>query len=190
MKRSIGARTIVYPAPVFVVGTYDGLGKPNAMTSAWSGICCSKPPCVSVALRKATYTYGNIIANKAYTISIPSQEYIKEADFFGVVSGRDTDKFKESGLTPVKSELVNAPYVGEFPFVLECELFQTIELGLHTMFVGEIKDVKVEDSAMGGDGTPDISKINPFFFSPEDGTYYGIGLYLAKAFNIGKTLKK
>ena len=72
MKISIGAKTIVNPAPVLIVGTYDKEGKPNAMTAAWGGICCSNPPCVTVSLRKATYSYGNIVANKAYTINIPS----------------------------------------------------------------------------------------------------------------------
>src|SRR5512136_1199407 len=88
MKKSIGAKTIVFPTPVFVVGTYDKAGNPNVMTAAWGGICCSKPPCVAVSLRKATYSYGNIIENKAYTISIPSATYVREADYYGISSGR------------------------------------------------------------------------------------------------------
>lgn len=83
MKKSLGAKTLVYPTPVFVVGTYDKAGKPNAMTASWGGICCSQPPCVAVSLRKATYTHGNILARKAFTISIPSEEYVKQADHFG-----------------------------------------------------------------------------------------------------------
>jgi flavin reductase (DIM6/NTAB) family NADH-FMN oxidoreductase RutF len=85
MKKSIGANTIVFPAPVFVVGTYDKDGKANAMTASWAGICCSKPPCIYVSLREATYTYGNIVSRKAFTVSIPSQKYIKQADYFGLV---------------------------------------------------------------------------------------------------------
>ncbi len=71
MKKSIGANTILYPTPVLIVGTYDKDGKPNGMTAAWGGICCSKPPCVTVSLRKATYSYGSIVESKAYTLSIP-----------------------------------------------------------------------------------------------------------------------
>ena len=76
MKKSLGAKTLVYPTPVFVVGTYDANGKPNVMTASWGGICCSQPPCVAVSLRKATATYGNIVARKAFTISIPSETYV------------------------------------------------------------------------------------------------------------------
>ena len=118
MKTSLGAKTLVYPTPVFIVGTYDSGGKPNAMAVAWGGICCSKPPCVSISVRKATYTYGNLVERKAFTISVPSREHVAAADYFGVVSGRDGDKFAAIGLTAVRSDLVDAPYVGEFPLVL------------------------------------------------------------------------
>jgi flavin reductase (DIM6/NTAB) family NADH-FMN oxidoreductase RutF len=189
MKKSLGAKTIVYPAPVFIVGTYDKDGRPNAMNAAWAGICCSVPPCVAVSLRQATYTYGNIIEQKAFTVSIPSRDFIREADYFGIVSGRTEDKFSHTGLTPVKSDLVHAPYVQEFPLVLECQLLHTLEIGLHTLFVGEIKDVKAEENMLGQDGKPDIEKIKPLIFSPTSMTYYGIGEYLGKAFSLGKEIK-
>ena len=73
MKSSLGAKTIVPIAPVWVVGTYDREGKPNVMTVAWGGVCCSSPPCIYVSLRKATLTYGNLVERKAYTVSIPSE---------------------------------------------------------------------------------------------------------------------
>src|SRR5512143_649892 len=99
------------------------------MTASWGGICCSQPPCVAVSLRKATCTHGNLLARKAFTISIPSEEYAKEADFFGLVSGRDTDKFAATNLTAVKSDLIDAPFVKEFPLVVECKLAHVFELG-------------------------------------------------------------
>jgi flavin reductase (DIM6/NTAB) family NADH-FMN oxidoreductase RutF len=190
MKRSVGAKMIVYPTPVFVVGTYDKDGKPNVMTAAWGGICCSKPPCVAVSLRKATYTYGNIMDQQAFTINIPSQEHVKEADYFGLVSGKNRDKFADTGLTPVKSDRVNAPYVKEFPMVLECKVLHTFEIGLHTQFVGEIIDVKVDESSAGENGIPDIEKVRPILFAPESLGYFGVGQYLGKAFSIGKQIKK
>lgn len=186
MKKSIGAKTIVYPTPVLIVGTYDKAGRPNVMTAAWAGICCSSPPCVAVSLRKATYTYGNIMAHKAFTISIPSEDYVKEADYFGLVSGKEVDKLAAAGLTPVKSDLVNAPYVEEFPLVLECRVLHTLEIGLHTQFVGEIMDVKAHEAVLGEKGMPDIEKVRPFLFAPESRGYYRIGSYLGKAFSIGR----
>ncbi len=190
MKKSIGAKTIVYPTPVFIVGTYDKAGKPNAMNAAWGGICCSAPPCVAVALRKATYTYGNIMEQKAFTVSIPSQEFVREADYFGLVSGREEDKFFQAGLTPEKSNLVNAPYVREFPLALECRLLHVLEIGLHTQFVGEILDVKVDVDVMESDDLPDIEKVRPLLFEPGKQRYYGLGAFLGKAFAIGKEIKR
>lgn len=188
MKESIGAKTIIYPTPVLVIGTYDKAGKPNVMTAAWAGICCSAPPCVGVSLRKATYTYGNIIERKAFTVNVPSENYAKEADYFGIASGRDADKISKAGLTPVRSEVVDAPYIKEFPLILECRLLQAIEIGLHTQFIGEILDVKVEEDMLGEGDLPDIEKVKPIMFTPESRKYYGIGKFIGKAFSIGRGL--
>lgn len=190
MKKSIGASTMIFPTPVLVVGSYDKTGKPNAMTVAWGGICCSQPPCMGISLRKATYTYANIVERKAFTINIATEPYVKEADYFGIATGKKVDKFATTGLTPVKSDLVDAPYIKEFPFILECKLLQTVEIGLHTQFIGEILDVKVDEDALGEDGLPDIGKIKPLVYAAEIRNYYGFGKFLGKAFSIGKNLHK
>jgi len=185
MKKSLGAKALAYPTPVFVVGTYDSQGKPNAMTASWGGICCSQPPCVAVSMRKATYSHGNIVARKAFTISLPSEDHVRQADYFGIATGRSADKFAAARLTPERSELVDAPYVREFPLVLECRLLHTFELGLHTQFVGEILDVKADESVLRKDGHPDIKKIRPLVFAPGSQEYYGIGAVVGHAFAIG-----
>ncbi|MGO9122626.1 MAG: flavin reductase family protein [Desulfomonilaceae bacterium] len=190
MKKSIGARTIIYPAPILVIGTYDREGKSNVMTAAWGGICCSSPPCVAVALRKATYTYGNIVVQQEFTINIPSESHVKEADYFGMVSGKSENKFAQAGLTPVKAETVNAPYVKEFPLILECKVIHTIEIGLHTQFIGQILDVKVDEEYLTPKGYPDIEKIKPFLFAVEASGYYGLGPYLGDAFSVGREIQK
>ena len=190
MKTSLGAKTILHPTPVLIVGTYDTQGKANVMTAAWGGICCSRPPCVAVSLREATYSFGCIVEQKAFTISIPSQTYAKEADYFGIVSGRETDKFAVTGLTPVRSELVMAPYVKEFPLVLECKLLHTIKIGLHTQFIGEIVDVKAEEAVLDQDGVLDLEKVKPIAFAPESSAYHAIGEFIGKAFAIGKEIQR
>ena len=190
MKESLGARPLVFPTPVWVVGTYDKQGRPDAMTAAWGAICCSKPPCVTISVQKIRYTYGNLMERKAFTVNVPSETYSKEADYFGIASGKKIDKFSATGLTPVKSDLVDAPYVKEFPLVLECILIHTHEIGLHTQFIGEIKDVKADKSVLDEKGLPDIEKVKPFTYVPEIRTYYGIGKYLGKAFSIGKEIKE
>jgi flavin reductase (DIM6/NTAB) family NADH-FMN oxidoreductase RutF len=189
MKQSLGARTLLYTHPVVVIGTYDRNGRPNAMTAAWAGICCSSPPCVAVSLQRPRHTHANIRETKAFTVNIPSEEYVREADFFGMVSGKDTDKFGKAGLTPVKGTAVNAPCVEEFPVVLECRLLHSFELGLHTQFVGEILDVRVEEGVLGPDGRPDMARVRPFVYDSARQEYYGIGRLIGKAFSAGRDLK-
>ena len=110
------------------------------MTIAWGGICCSKPPCVTVSVRKERHTYPAVLARKAFTVSVPSETYARQADYAGMASGAKVDKFAAMGLTPAKSDLVDAPYVQEFPLILECKLLQAIDLGAHTQFIGEIME--------------------------------------------------
>lgn len=189
MKQSLGAKTLLFPTPVLMVGTYDQAGKPNLMNAAWGGICCSQPPCVAVSLRKATYTHAAIVERKAFTVGIACEARMVEADYVGIASGRDVDKFTATGLTPVKSELVDAPYAAEFPVVLECRLLRIVEIGLHTQFIGEIVDVKADQAVLGNDGLPDITKIKPLVFDTAHKGYHGVGPSLGKAFTIGKKLQ-
>jgi flavin reductase (DIM6/NTAB) family NADH-FMN oxidoreductase RutF len=186
MKKSLGPKTLLYPTPVLVVGTYDARGKPNAMIASWGGICCSQPPCINISLRKATYSYACIVERKAFTVGIPDQEHIRQADYFGIASGRDTDKIAAAGLTPLRSELVDAPYIAEFPLTLECRLVHTADLGLHTLFVGEVVDAKIDAEALTPEGNVDIRKIHPFLFDPSARGYYGVGEFLGDAFSVGR----
>jgi flavin reductase (DIM6/NTAB) family NADH-FMN oxidoreductase RutF len=181
MKQSLGAKTLAVPTPVWLVGTFDEDERPNIMTAAWGGICCSRPPCVQVSLREATYSHGNIKKRKSFTINIPSDEYWREADYAGIVSGRDFDKITDLEWSVVKSGLVDAPYIDQCRLVIECRLKKTVELGLHTMFIGEIMDVKADLDAIT-DGKPDISRISPIIFSPGESGYFSIGGKLSKAF--------
>ena len=187
---SLGANTFAPITPVWVVGTYDHEGRPNVMTAAWAGICCSKPPCVYVSLRKATYTYGNLIERKAFTISFPSEAYVKEADYLGIVSGRDFDKFSTTRLTPVKSDLVDAPYVKEFPMVFECKVITIVDIGLHTEFIGEILDVKAHQSVLDENKMPDVGKVKPLVWSLANMSYRGVGKHVGQSFSIGKKVRK
>jgi len=187
VKQSLGAKTLIYPTPVLVVCSYHAAGRPNVMTAAWGGIACSKPPCVSVSLRAATATHGNIIARKAFTISLPSGAQAAAADYFGLVSGRKTDKFAATGLTPLRSELVDAPYVAEFPLIVECAVVQVHELGLHTQFIGEVKDVKIEEACLDAEGHVDVHKLDPLAFAPDTGTYFALGVLIGRAYSAGKT---
>jgi flavin reductase (DIM6/NTAB) family NADH-FMN oxidoreductase RutF len=187
MKRSLGPATLVLPTPVWVVGTYDSEGRPNVMTAAWGGVVCSKPPAVSVSLREATYSYANIVDRKAFTVSVPSAHQARQADFLGMASGRDVDKFAEAGLTATRSDLVDAPYVAEFPLCLECRLLHSLKIGLHTLFVGEIVDVRADEDVLV-DNIPAIGRINPLVFSVGEQAYFAVGDLVGPAFRMGRDL--
>ena len=189
MKKSVGAKTIVFPTPAFIVGSYDKEDKPNLMNAAWGGICCSKPPCVAVALREATYSFTNIMERMAFTVNIASEEMAMKADYCGMVSGKDVNKFESAGLTPVKSDLVEAPYIKEFPMALECRVIKTVDIGLHTQFIGEIMDIKCEEEMLNEDGLPDIKKIKPLIFDPAARNYYSVGPFVGEAFKMGGNIK-
>lgn len=189
MRRSLGAKTLLYPTPVLIVGTYDLQGRPNAMAASWGGICCSGPPCVAVAIRRSRYTYDNIVAKKEFTVSIPSEPYVAEADYLGTASGKDEDKFETTGLTPVRSEIVDAPYVKEFPLVLECRMLHMLDLGQHTQFIGEILDVKAEEDILDGDKV-DVEKLAPFWYAPGGSAYYDMGKKIGQGHLDGKRFAK
>ncbi|WP_342676247.1 flavin reductase family protein [Methanofollis sp. UBA420] len=190
MKRSCGARPLLYPHPVMIVCTYDADGNPDAMTAAWGGICSSNPPSVAVSIQKVRKTYENIQQQKAFTVCIPSAGHVAAADYFGIESGRHADKIATAGLTAVRSDLVDAPYVAEFPVVLECRLTGSMEVGVHTQFIGEILDVKVDESVLGPDGVPDLTKVMPFVYDSAGRAYHAVGPEIAKAFSAGLALKK
>ena len=190
MLTSLGPQAFISPAPVLLVGTYDESGHPNIMTAAWGGLCCSQPPCLSVSLRRSSWSCRSLQQKQAFTVSIPSRRMVGQADFAGLVSGRQEEKFQALGLTPQAGEHVDAPFVAECPVVLELLLRHTLELGSHIQFVGEIMDVKVSRECLSPEGLPDPTLIDALSFAPLTKEYYGIGEFVARAFAVGKTVKR
>lgn len=185
-KRSFGPKTMVFPHPVFVIGSYGADGRPNIATASWAGICCSQPPAVAVSWRPSRLTYENVMARRAFTVNIPGTAHARHADFAGIHSGRGVDKFAALGLTAVASPWVDAPAVAEFPVTLHCRLLHSFELGCHTQLVGEILELEVEEAALDEQGRPDIRRIDPLIYASGDRGYYGVGAFVAPAFSVGK----
>ena len=125
---------------------------------------------------------------RSFTISIPSETQAREVDYCGLASGSTTNKFARTHLTPVRSELVDAPYVKEAPLVVECRLVHTFELGLHTQFVGEVLDVKADPAVMREGGLVDILKVKPLIFTPDSREYYSVGRLVGSAFSMGENV--
>ena len=188
MKISLGAKPLALPSPVWVIGSYNSDQRPNIMVVSWGGICCTTPPCVAISMQKTRSTYTNIIEHNAFTISIPSRQHLVETDYAGIVSGINTDKFAATELTAVRSAIVNAPYVQEFPLILECELLHTIDIGSHTQFIARILDVKADEAVLGKNGLPTAEKVNPLISSSSDRAYYALGDYVERAYSPGMIL--
>ena len=183
MKRSLGAQVMPLPAPVWCIGTYDDAGRANMMTASWAGICCSDPPCLAVSIRRACHSHASVIARKAFTVNVPGQDQARIADYWGMVSGRDVDKLAAVGLVACRAATVDAPYVEEFPVVFECRLRATHELGLHTQFVGEVLDLRIDETMVDAAGHCDADRVRPFVLI--DG-YRGLGTHLGRPFSMGK----
>lgn len=190
MKKDLGSKDMVFPTPVFIVGTYNAEGVPNAMNVAWGGICGSNPPSVAIAIRKSRCTYDNINEKMAFTVNIPSEKHVAESDYFGMASGKNGNKLEQAGLTTIKSKILDAPIIQEFPFALECKVINQIENGQHIIVIGEILNVTVDEDCLGMDGEPDIEKIAPMLYNPAKVNYYGIGSKIEEAFSVGKKFMK
>ncbi len=187
-KRSLGAEPFLYPLPVLLVGTYDGQGKPNLMNAAWGGICGSEPVSLYVSIRPSRHTHDALLARKAFTVGIANTALAQAADYLGMASGKNADKFAVAGLTPIRAQKVDAPYAAECPVVLECALSKTVELGSHTMMIGAILDVKIDEDCLDENNAPVLAKIDPLIYDMGAKNYHQAGGMVAKAFNAGRAL--
>lgn len=182
MKKSFGAKTVIFPLPVLLIGTYDSTGRANLMTASWGGIVNSTPPMISVSVRRERHTYSALEQYKEFTISIPQTEKVAEADYCGIYSNANSDKIAELGLNPYKSDIINAPIFPEFPITLLCRVSQTVELGSHIMFVSEILDFQADEIVLD-DGKVSIEKIDPLLYDTISKSYYSIGTKVKKAYS-------
>ena len=156
--RTIGPTTYLSPIPSVLVGCADPANniKPNLITIAWAGVVCSKPPMVSVSIRKERYSHAIVSRTGEFTVNLIGQELLKAMDFCGVRSGRDMDKFSHLGLTAVPAPGLNSAVgIGEAPAFLSCKVRQVIELGSHDLFIGEVQQVSVAERYFRPDGSID-----------------------------------
>ena len=161
--RSIGATTYLCPTPTVLVGCAadDGWKRqesaaPNLITVAWTGICCSKPPMLSISLKPERYSYDLITQTGEFTVNLISEPLTRAMDFCGVKSGRDMNKFKTLGLHAIDAAPLSiAPALAEAPVYLPCRVRQTLPLGSHVMLVADILDVRVREPYFRADGSLD-----------------------------------
>ncbi len=167
---------MLYPLPAVMVSCADQNGNNNIITVAWCGTICTNPPMVSVSIRPERYSYSIIEKTKEFVINLTTEELAKAADFCGVRSGREVNKFKEMSLTPKKGEKVNAPMIEESPVNIECRLKEIIKLGSHDLFLAEVVGVQVDKRSINETGKFELNKTRPVVYS--HGEYYGLGTLL------------
>ena len=186
MRKNFGAKAILYPMPVLIIGSYDKNGIPNAMNAAWGGI--SEENEISICVSDDHKTAENILFTKAFTVSIADRKNVVQADYVGIISGNnEPDKIKKTGWHSIKSEFVNAPLFEELPVALECKL-KSYEKD-SCRLVGEIVNVCADESVLNDNGKIDLSKFKPITYDPVNHDYLTLGEKIGKAFSNGKMLK-
>lgn len=186
MRKNFGAKPMCYPMPVYIIGTYNADGTPNAMNAAWGGISEDKE--ISICVDATHKTAENLQARKAFTVSMATAKYMAACDYVGIVSGnKEPDKFAKAGFHAMKSEFVDAPLIAELPMALECKVISYDEESCR--LVGEIVNVCVDESVLGENGKVDVAKLQPITYDPMNHQYLVLGEKVGQAFQDGKTLK-
>ena len=167
------ASNMLYPVPAVLVGCRDEEERDNLMTAAWAGTICSDPVMVSVSIRKERFSHDIIENTGEFTISLTTTGLARAADYCGVRSGRDVDKFREMKLTKLESAQIRAPGVAESPVVLECRVKQILRLGSHDMFIAEVVNVSVDERFLDEKGRLELEKADLIAYS--HGEYFALG---------------
>lgn len=187
MKKQIKTTEAIFPMPVLLISTFNEDGTVNVMNAAWGTMV--ERDVVALNLTETHKTVQNIKARKGFVVHIADAKHVVEADYFGVVSGNTVaDKLAKSGMTFVKSELVDAPIINELPVAMECEFveYQSGETGLGV--IGKVVRTSVEEANLK-DGKVDIDSLEAIAFDPYTHGYYKVGGRVGEAFKDGLKLK-
>ena len=180
---------MIYPVPAVLVSAADREGNTNIFTAAWTGTICTNPPMAYISVRPERYSYHMIRETGEFVINLTTKELARAADYCGVRSGRDVDKWKEMKLTPVKGREVSVPLIGESPVNIECRVTEVKELGSHHMFLAQVVAVSVDEAYMDENGRCDLNASGLIAYS--HGQYRELGENLGGfGFSVQKNAKK
>jgi len=183
MKTQLGAVNALYPTPTTLVGALVN-EKPNFNTIAHIGIMDYTH--ISLGMGKKKYTSGGIKENKTFSVCLPSENLIKETDFCGIMTGKNTDK---AALFDIfYGDLETAPMISECPVCMECRLDRIVDFDTHEAIIGEVVQTWADESVLM-DGKVDIAGIKPLLFDMASKKYWALGDALGDCWNIGKQLK-
>lgn len=177
---------MIYPLPAVLVSCGRSIGESNLITVSWTGTICTDPAMCYISVRPERHSYEMIRDNMEFTINLTTQSIARATDWCGVKSGREYDKWKETGLTPEPGVKVSCPSVKESPLSIECRVKEIIPLGSHHMFVAEVLNVRAEESLIDPvTGAFDLGAAG--LVSYIHGAYYSQG---AKIGRFGWTVQK
>jgi len=163
----------LFPIGVFLISCGEIGKNANIVTMGWVISISSNPPLLGISLRKKRHSYELIKRSNDFVVNIPTREILKETDYCGNVSGRDVNKFKKTGLTPLPGKIVKSPFIKECPINLECKVIKDIELGDHNLIIGEVVSKSLDEKILNEKGKLDIKKMN--LFSYGSNRYFTIG---------------
>jgi flavin reductase (DIM6/NTAB) family NADH-FMN oxidoreductase RutF len=177
-KKNLAPNTLLYPVPVVLVSCVGNDSVPNIITIAWTGVICSDPPMVSISVRPSRFSHNLIQESQEFVVNLPTEKIIEETDFCGIVSGRKVDKFFQTKFTALPAQKVKAPLIKECPVNLECVVKNTITLGTHDMFLGEIVALHVDEDKLDAKGRVDVFALSPLAYCPTVSEYWSLGSQL------------
>lgn len=178
MRKNLGPKSIIYPEPVLIIGTYDEKGTPNAMNAAWGGV--SDVNEIHLCLSSEHKTVKNLLKTKEFTVAFATKKYEKECDYVGMISGNnEPSKLKKCGFHVIKSKKVNAPIIKELPLTLECKLIKYDKKTGH--LYASIENVSVDDSILT-DNKVDMKKFEPIIYDGLNHNYHVIGKKVGQAY--------
>lgn len=154
--------TTLFPVPTVMVTSHLEGYAPNIITIAWTGILNSEPPMLYISVNPIRHSHKMIKESGEYVVNIPSVSQVKVVDYCGVISGRDVNKFLQTGLTPIPAIHVKAPLIAECPVNIECQVKNVIFLGSHDVFISEILAIHYNEDVLDSDRRPDLHKIQPY----------------------------
>jgi len=190
MKKQLGASDTFFPVPATLVVSGSG-NEANIITVVWSGIVSSTPPTIGISLYKERYSLELIRKTGEFTVNIASADLVKETDYCGIISGRKTNKFSDTGLTPLPGAVVKSPIIEQCPYNMECKVVGEMELGDWILVLGEIVETHIDEDKIienKGKNKIDISKVNPLTYCAGIREYWQLGDKVGDAFNVGKQL--
>jgi flavin reductase (DIM6/NTAB) family NADH-FMN oxidoreductase RutF len=169
--------TYLYPLPPSLI-TCGPVERPNIITLAWVGTLCSEPPIIGVSIRPSRYSHALVTAAGEFAVNVPTAEMVRAVDWCGTVSGHAEDKFKALGLTAIPTHVIHTAVIQECPLTIECQVTQTLHLGSHDLFLGNVVAVQVEEAILDVRGDIDLGKANPLAYGGH--AYWTLGQFVER----------